>query len=163
MRSSSRGKTIQPTNENNATFRIRLFHMPKFTVQTKSFCDNFFFPLVLQSFPQNLGEKEISLSFDLEVLDWFDHMKSFSLVFTLSNTQVYLFSLWSSWSNIVKIEERFSLRVYLLSADQSFFRKFFIFHELWKFCFVFHFACLLPAPTDFEKSWVFLKKCLSVH
>ena len=30
--------------------------------------------------------------------------------------------------------------------------KFLIFHKLWKILFVFHFSCLLPAPTNFENS-----------
>ena len=108
------------------------------------------------------GQKFLFLSLDQDVCDPWDHMKTFLLVLSLSVSHFFSFLHVTSWMLIVIFEQTFSPSVYLLSAHQTIFRIFFIFHKLWEFLFVFHFASWASAPTCFQKSGVFLVLCLKM-
>ena len=100
-------------------------------------------PLVLQPSPKS-GGKEISLSFYPGVVDSQDHMKTFWLVLLLSVLQLLFFSKCSSSSNIFMLEQGFSLRVCLLSVDQTNFgKKKLKTYNLQVSAIIFDFACFL--------------------
>ena len=112
-----------------------------------------FSPLFWQ-IPEKSGEREISLALASAVLGSWDDMKSCLLALSLFRWHFFSFSKWSSSMYIFSLEQSLSWGVCLLSVDQTFFSKFSKFCKLWKFSFVFYFACLVPPPSHFEKSCV---------
>ena len=114
-----------------------------------------FFPCGDRAQKKEAGE-EISVSFDLGVLDTCDHMKTFFFDLSLSDSRFFSFWNCSSSINIFVFEPKFSWWWCLLTVHQLFSEKFHFFHELCEFFLVFHFACLPPKLLGFEISCVLL-------
>ena len=155
----SSSKSIFKTNHN-------LFEPPKFKrkpqqlrlyLRAQKRFQVLFSPLVLQSPVEiRLGRNFcISWSRGFGVVSSCENL--FVGSFPLCLTLFRLFSRDHHQSMMLDLGKIFPSVCAFCLFIQFFSSKFWIFHELWKMCFVFHFALLPSKPPRFEKSCVLCK------